>query len=257
MKWVSQVTLWFVLVFLLGPFVIIVLAGFSAGESLTFPPQGLSWRWYAHVFTVQEFRDSFWLSVGIGFVATLSALILGVPVAYAISRHRLPMAEAIRTLVTAPIIVPAIIAGLSLLKYFVLVFDMPVVITLFLAHTALIVPYAVRVVSASLDNLRTDIEEASILLGRSRLSTFFVVVLPNIRSAILAAFVLSFITSFNQVPVSLFLTGPGISMLPIQMLWYMEYTYDPSIAALSALLATGSIILVFAAERLLGLSKYM
>ena len=72
-------------------------------------------------------------------------------------------------------------------------------------------------------------------LGATRAGAFFRVVLPNIRNGILAAFILGFVSSFNQVPVSLFLTGPGIRTLPIDMLFYMEYTYDPSVAALSSL----------------------
>jgi putative spermidine/putrescine transport system permease protein len=115
-------------------------------------------------------------------------------------------------------------------------------------------PYAVRVVSASLNNLRSDIEEAAVLLGSSRAGAFFRVVMPNIRSGILAAFILGFVTSFNQVPVSLFLSGPGVRTLPIDMLSYMEITYDPSVAALSALLAFMSIGIVFLAERFLGFS---
>ena len=253
----SRTILFLSLIFLIGPFAIIILAGFSAGETLVFPPQGFSLKWYITIFTVKDFQDAFVLSIIVGFVSTFVALILGVPVAYALSRYDIPGAEAIKTLITAPIIVPGIIVGLSLLRYFVFKFDAPIMLTLFLAHTALLVPYAVRVVVASLENLRSDIEEAAVLLGMNRLKVFFVIVLPNIRSAIMVAFILSFITSFNQVPVSIFLSGPGVSMLPIQMLWYMEYTYDPSIAALSAMLAVGSIILVFFAERLFGLSRYM
>lgn len=257
MRFFSRSLLWLVLLFMLGPFAVIVAAGFSAGDTLTFPPQGWSLRWYFKIFTIPEFQHSFVLSVWVGVGATLLALVLGVPVAYAIARYRLPFGETIRTLVSAPLIVPGIIIGLALLRYVVFTLNAPVEITLLLGHTTLLIPYAVRVVSASLDNLRSDIEEAAVLLGRSRLGAFFAVVMPNIRGAILAAFVLSFITSFNQVPVSLFLSGPGVSMLPTQMLWYMEYTYDPSIAALSALLALGAMLMVFVTERLLGLSRYM
>ena len=111
--------------------------------------------------------------------------------------------------------------------------------------------------SASLDNLRGDIEEAAVLLGSSRLGAFFRIVLPNIRGGILAAFILGFVTSFNQVPVSLFLSGPGVRTLPIDMIWYIEITYDPSVAALASLLAVMSIAIVFLAERFLGFSRYV
>ncbi len=246
-----------VLLFLIGPFFIIVAAGLSAGESLAFPPQGLSFRWVIKVFQIDSFRDSFALSMALAVFGTLAALFLGVPIAYALARYKLPFAETLRTVVSAPIIVPGIIVGLALLRYLVVPLDVEVVTALFAAHTALVLPYAVRVVSASLNNLRSDIEEAAVLLGASRLGAFFRVVLPNIRSGILAAFILGFVTSFNQVPVSLFLSGPGVRTLPIDMISYLETTYDPSVAALAALLAFLSIAIVFLAERFLGFSRYV
>ena len=160
-------------------------------------------------------------------------------------------------LLSCPIIVPGIIVGLALLRYLVIPTGVTIMLALFLAHSALVLPYAVRVVAASMENLRTDIEEAAMLLGCTRSGAFRRVVLPNIRGGVLAAFILGFITSFNQVPVSLFLSGPGVRTLPIDMIAYMEINYDPSIAALSALLAFLSVAIVFAAERFLGFSRYV
>jgi putative spermidine/putrescine transport system permease protein len=245
------------LTFLIGPFIIIIFAGASAGEALAFPPDGLSLKWYLKVFTIESFRDSFVLSMFLAIFGTFAALLLGVPAAYALNRYDLPGAEAIRTIVAAPIIVPGIIVGLALLRYLVVPLDFTVTMALFMAHTALVLPYAVRVVSSSLNNLRADMEEAAVLLGCTRLQAFTKVVLPNIRGGVLAASILGFVTSFNQVPVSLFLSGPGVKTLPIDMLAYMEITYDPSVAALSALLAFMSLAIVFVAERLLGFSRYV
>ncbi len=246
-----------VLLFLLGPFVVVLLAGLSAGETLTFPPQGLSLRWVVHVFTIEPFHASFLLSLQLAIGSTLIALALGVPAAYALARYPLPFAEGVRRVVTAPLIVPGLIVGLALMQYVVVRFDVPVIAALFGSHAVLTIPYVLRVVGASLANVRADMEEAAFLLGASRVGAFFRVVLPNIRAGVLAAFILGFITSFNQVPVSLFMTGPGISTLPIQMLGYMEYAFDPSIAALSALLALLSVAVMLAAERALGLSRHM
>ena len=253
----SPLVLFLVIGFLIGPFFIIVAASLSGGETLAFPPQGFSLKWVAKVFTVESFRESFAISMLLAIGGTAAALVLGVPASYALSRYKLPFGETIRTIVSLPIIVPGIIVGLALLRYIVVPFGFNITLTLFLAHTALVLPYAVRVVSASLNNLRSDIEEAAVLLGSSRAGAFFRVVMPNIRSGILAAFILGFVTSFNQVPVSLFLSGPGVRTLPIDMLGYMETTYDPSIAALSALLAFLSIGIVFLAERFLGFSRYV
>ncbi len=246
-----------ILVFLLGPFLLIAAAGLSAGDTLAFPPQGLSLRWIVAVFGMDNFRASFILSMQLAVGSTVLALLVGVPAAYGLSRYQVPGREIIRTIVFTPVIVPGIIVGLALLRHAVIPLGLSVTWALILAHTVLVVPYAVRVVTASLENLRPDVEEAAVMLGASRISTFFRVVMPNIMNGILAAFILGFITSFNQVPVSLFLTGPGITTLPIDMLSSMEYVYDPSIAALSALMALMSMVIVLLAERLLGLSRYV
>ncbi|MBP1849133.1 ABC transporter permease [Rhizobium halophytocola] len=253
----APITLALVLLFLIGPFIIIVAASFSAGDTLAFPPQGFSFKWIVKVFQVESFRASFAVSMFLAIGGTFAALILGIPAAYAMSRYRLPGSETVRFLVSMPIIVPGIIVGLALLRYFVIPVGLSITLALFCAHTALVLPYAVRVVSASLANLRSDMEEAAVLLGSSRIGAFFRVVLPNIRGGILSAFILGFVTSFNQVPVSLFLSGPGVRTLPIDMLGYMEIVFDPSIAALSSLLAFLSIGIVFAAERFLGFSRYV
>lgn len=256
-KWASRLIIGLTLTFLIGPFFIIIAAGLSAGDFLAFPPEGLSLKWYIKVFEVESFRASFALSMFLAIFGTLAALILGVPAAYALSRYKIPYGETIKTIVAAPIIVPGIIVGLALLRYLVVPLNFTITMALFLAHTALVLPYAVRVVSSSLNNLRSDMEEAAVLLGCSRIGAFIRVVLPNIQSGVLAAFILGFVTSFNQVPVSLFLSGPGVRTLPIDMLSYMEITYDPSVAALSALLALMSVAIVFIAEKFLGFSRYV
>jgi putative spermidine/putrescine transport system permease protein len=253
----SWLILGLTLTFLIGPFIIIIFAGASSGEALAFPPDGLSLKWYLKVFTIESFRESFALSMFLAIFGTLAALLLGIPAAYALNRYDLPGAETIRTIVAAPIIVPGIIVGLALLRYLVVPLNFTVTLALFMAHTALVLPYAVRVVSSSLNNLRADMEEAAVLLGCTRMQAFTKVVLPNIRGGVLAAFILGFVTSFNQVPVSLFLSGPGVKTLPIDMLAYMEITYDPSVAALSGMLAFMSLAIVFVAERLLGFSRYV
>lgn len=93
-------------------------------------------------------------------------------------------------------------------------------------------------------------------LGANKVKTFFTIVLPNIRSGVIAAFILAFINSFNNVPISLFLTGPGVSTLPIQMLIHVEYNFDPTIAALSVVLMAMTAVLMFIIEKTLGLSYF-
>lgn len=246
-----------VLFFLLGPFLVILVASFGSEAIMTFPPEGFSMEWFVKVFNVEMFRNSFSTSLQTAILATLTALVLGFPVAYAIVRFTFAGKGFIEVLFSSPAIVPGLVIGFALLRFFVYVTAMPVFLGLYIGHTAVLFPYTVRVISASLYNLDPSIEEAAISLGASRLGTFIRVVLPNVRAGVVAAFILAFITSFNNVPISLFLTGPGVATLPIQMLVYMEYYFDPTIAALSSLIILFTILIVQGAERLLGISKYV
>ncbi|MCB0115597.1 MAG: ABC transporter permease [Caldilineaceae bacterium] len=243
--------------FLLGPFLIIFVAAFGAESTLAFPPRGFSLDWFANVFRTSQFLESFWTSLQIGLLATVIALILGMPVAYALVRFRFRGEGAVETIFSSPVLVPGLVVGFSMLRFFVLVGNFDIFAGLLIGHTAVLFPYTVRVISSSLRNLDPAIEEAAISLGAGRLRAFLLVVLPNIQAGVGAAFILAFITSFNNVPVSLFLTGPGLTTLPISMLVYMEYYFDPTIAALSTLLIIFTVALVQTAERILGLSKYV
>jgi putative spermidine/putrescine transport system permease protein len=203
------------------------------------------------------FLDSFWTSLYVALLATISALLLGVPAAYAFVRYNFRGKNFLETIISSPVIVPGLVVGFALLRFFVLIGNLPVLFGLYLGHTAILIPYTLRVVGASLRNFDPDVEEAAVSLGARRSRSFFLVVLPNIRAGVAAAFILSFITSFNNVPVSLFLTGPGVATLPIQMLVYMQYYFDPTIAALSSILIVVTVLIVQTAERVMGLSRYV
>jgi putative spermidine/putrescine transport system permease protein len=244
-------------VFLIGPFVIIIISSFSGNAIMRFPPEGFSLQWYDKVLNIEMFRTTFWISLKTGLAATFTALILGVPVAYSNVRFRYPGKSGLELFFSSPAIVPGLVIGFSLLRFFIYVTQIPVILGLYLGHTAILLPYTVRVVSASLRNFDEGVEEAAVSLGSSPIHAFFAVVFPNIQSGLVAAFILAFITSFNNVPVSLFLTGPEVATLPIQMLIYMEYYFDPTISALSSIIIVATVIIVQSAEKLLGISKYM
>jgi putative spermidine/putrescine transport system permease protein len=240
--------------FLVGPLVIILGAALSDTTYLTFPPKGLSLRWFENIFAVTAFRTTIVTSLQVAVLGTTLALLIGIPAAYALSRHRVQLPAWLSTLFVLPILVPEIVFGLSLLKSVVVDVGAPVFLSLVIGHTLLVLPYAVRVVGASLAGFDFAIEEAAVSLGSPPLRTFFTVVLPNVRSGVIAAFILAFITSLNDVSVSLFLTGPGISTLPIQLLAYVEQFFDPTIASVSVLLMLFTVGVMAVVERTLGLT---
>ena len=252
---VLVVVLLLVFAFLLGPFAVIFFVSF--GESLAVPPEGLTLDWYTKAVSMRMFREAFKTSLIVGLLATLIALVFGIPAAYAIVRFLFKGRELVEFAFTTPMIVPMLVIGFALLRFLVHLGRIPVLPGLLIGHTVLVFPYAVRVTALSLRNFDFLTEEAAMSLGAPRWKAFFRVVLPNIKTGVLAAFILGFTLSFNNVPISLFLTGPGVTMLPTQMLVYMEYYYNPLIAALSVLIILFTVIITQVAERALRLSKYM
>lgn len=245
-----------VYIFLLGPLVIIAVASFEPGSVLKFPPQGYSLKWYRNIFEVSMFMKTFQTSIIVSIAGNVLALLLGVPAAYALSRFRFKGKDALNAVFISPVLIPGIVLGFTMLKYLIVTYHLPIYAALLIGHTVIMLPFIVRVVASSLANFDFTVEEAALSLGAGRLQTFFKVVLPNIKSGIIAAILIAFLESFNNVDISVFMTGPGVSTLPIQMLSYVENHFDPTIAAISVLLMIFTAIFMFIIERLMGLSYF-
>ncbi|KQN72523.1 ABC transporter permease [Devosia sp. Leaf64] len=243
-----------VFIFLVGPLVIVVGSALSDTTYLTFPPQGLSLRWFQNIFEIDAFRRTILTSLQVAVISTFVALIIGIPASYAMSRYRIQLPRWLSTLFILPVLVPELVLGFSLLKNLAFQFNAPIYLSLIIGHTILILPYVIRVISASLASFDFSIEEAAISLGSPPLKTFFTVLLPNVRSGVIAAFILAFITSVNDVSISIFLTGPGISTLPIQLLAHMEQFFDPTVASVSVMLMVLTVAVMATVERTLGLT---
>ncbi|KFL31572.1 spermidine/putrescine ABC transporter ATP-binding protein [Devosia riboflavina] len=243
-----------VFIFLVGPLIIVLGAALSDTTYLTFPPQGLSLRWFQNIFEIDAFRRTILTSLQVAVISTFVALLIGIPASYAMSRYRIQLPGWLSTLFVLPVLVPELVLGFSLLKNLAFQFNAPIFLSLIIGHTILILPYVIRVISASLASFDFSIEEAAISLGSPPLKTFFTVLLPNVRSGVIAAFILAFITSVNDVSISIFLTGPGISTLPIQLLAHMEQFFDPTVASVSVLLMVLTVAVMAIVERTLGLT---
>lgn len=245
-----------VFLFLLGPLLIISVTSFEGGNILKFPPEEFSLKWYENIFKVKMFFITFKTSILVSLAGNLLALLIGVPAAYALSRFDFKGKSILNGIFVSPIIIPGIVLGFTFLRYIVVAYQLPIYAALFVGHTIIMLPFIIRVIASSLSNFDFSIEEAAESLGASKLGTFFKVVLPNIKSGILAAVMIAFLESFNNVDISVFMTGPGVSTLPIQMLTYVENYFDPTIAAISVLLMILTAFFMFMVERLMGMSYF-
>ncbi|WP_432405782.1 ABC transporter permease [Wukongibacter sp. M2B1] len=246
----------FVYIFLLTPLIIITGAAFGQDSFLRFPPKGFTVKWVENIFQVEMFVRTFKISLQVAVIGTCLAMLIGIPAAYALSRYNFKGKKIFQGIFISPVLVPGIVFGFTLLNFLIIKQEFPIFSSLLIGHTIIILPYIIRVISSSLENFDYSIEEAAISLGSHPLKTFFTIVLPNVTSGVIAAFILAFINSFNNVPISIFLIGPGISTLPIQMMSYVEYYFDPTVAALSVVLMIMTAVLMLIVEKTLGLSFF-
>lgn len=246
-----------VLIFLMLPVLVIVLAAFTTTSYLTIPPKGMTLKWFVQVLADRDYVAALVYSLKLAFVTTVSALVIGTLAAYALVRRRVPGAAIISGLLMAPLAFPGIVIGVALLQYYSMVGLRGSFLGLALAHLVLCVPYTLRAVIASLSGVDPDLENAACTLGAHRLEAFTRVTLPLIRPGLIAGGLFAFITSFDNVPVSIFLVGVRDVTLPVKIFTAIEYGVDPSIAALSTLLIAATAIFLVVAERWIGFHRFI
>ena len=244
-------TLWmgFVYLFLYLPLFFMVVFSFnSTRQDARFT--GFSWRWYEALMVDTKIVDGFWLSVKVASVTGVMSAVLGTFAAFVLVRYRRFAGRTVFSgMVNAPLVMPEVVIGLSLLLLMVgaqNLFGWPErgILTIILGHTLLGMAYAVVVIQSRLLEMNRSIEEAAMDLGARPHQVFFLVTLPQISQAILAAFLLSFTLSFDDVVISEFLSGPGVSTLPQVIFGYARRGINPTIYAAATLLITTVTIVI-------------
>ncbi len=229
------------LAYILLPLVFVIWLSFFSQEIPSFPPEGYSLRWYLAAPHEERFVQGFKLSLEVGVLATALGLALGVPAALALARGRPPAAGLLSNTLLLPLAVPGVVLGVAIYVFHVeteIRTEWPILGSfagLVGAHALLVIPWTVRLITASLEGLDRSIEEAAQSLGADRLTTFRRVTLPGILPGVVASTLFGFVASFSNLEMSLFLVGPGRTTLPIAILQYLEWKIDPTIAAVSVL----------------------
>lgn len=242
-------------VIMIVPVLFIVAASITESSTLSFPPQGFSLRWFGDALTYEPFRSSLVSSLLLAALATTIALALGVPAALALARGRIPARGLAETLFFSPLVVPELVLGLALYQQMVILLGFRSFTALLVGHVAILLPYTVRVTGSALTLTDTSLEDAARGLGAGPWYTFRTITLPIMRPGIVSAAMLSFITSFNNVPLSLLLQSRQFSTFPITLLDYVQQSYTPMIAAMSTLILIATIVAAVVAERTVGFAR--
>jgi len=237
------------------PIAIVVITAFSPLDYFEFPPRSLSLRWFVEFFRLENMRNAFVLSLELAVLAATLATIFGTMGALFLARRRGFMAGLLQSLFLAPLVFPTIILGVALLLLYKTV-GMPVFPGLLLAHCIIGVPYGFRTVLASAQALDPALEEAGQSLGAGPLRTLFVITLPLVWQGVISGWLFAFIVSFGELNTALFLTGPGLTTLPIEIFSYLQFQGSQLvIAAASTLQVALIIVMVAVIERIVGIGR--
>lgn len=232
-----------VYVFLYVPLLFMVVFSFnSTRQDANFT--GFSLRWYDALTRDTKIVEGFWLSVKVAAITGVLSAVLGTFAAFVLVRYRRFIGRTVFSgMVNAPLVMPEVVIGLSLLLLMVgaqnfLGWPERGMLTIVLGHTLLGMAYGMVVIQSRLLEMNRSIEEAAMDLGARPHQVFFLITLPQVAQAILAAFLLSFTLSFDDVVISEFLSGPGVSTLPQVIFGYARRGINPTIYAAATLLIT-------------------
>jgi len=237
------------------PILVIIPSSFTAAGYLSFPPEGFSFRWYAKIFERPEFIDSFWVSLQLAVITAVLAALFGTLAAFALAKYKFRGSQVINSLLLSPLTVPSLIIGIAALLFFTRIGLAGTFAGLLLAHVLISVPYVVRLVLTGLSSFDFTLEKAGYMLGASPARVFWDITLPLLRPAIVSGMIFSFLTSFDNVTVSLFLVAPDTTTLPLAIFSYMQETLDPLVASISSVVILLSLVFIVILEKVYGLDR--
>lgn len=241
--------------FILAPIVIVCAVAFTPEGYLSLPTNGFSLRWFRAIADypefVRAFRDSLWLAA----LSSTIAVLFAVPAALAVARYRFTGREALLAFFMSPLMIPHVVLGIAFLRFFTTMGIGGTFIGLVLSHIVIVMPFALRLVLAASTGMDRAVEHAAISLGASPFTLFRRVTLPLILPGVVSGWVLAFITSFDEVTMTVFIASPSTTTLPVRMFLYIQDNIDPLVTSVSAALIFLTAIVMVALDRLYGLDR--
>jgi len=236
--------------FIYVPLGVILINSFSVDKNLTWPPSGFTTEWWGKAIDNQGVRDALVTSIGVGIAATIVAMVLGTLLAFALGRYSFFGRESLSLLVILPIALPGIVTGIALNNVFTSFLGGLTIWTLIIGHGTFCIVVVYNNAIARIRRMGGSVEEASADLGAGGWTTFRLVTFPLMRSALIAGAILAFGLSFDEIIVTTFTAGPGITTLPI---WIYQNLFRPNQAPIvnvvAAALVVISVIPIYVAQR--------
>ena len=258
LSWFLKAMLFLGLAFLYIPLIVLVVYSFNDSKLVTIWG-GFSTKWYAKLLNNDQILEAAWLSLRIAVISSLAATVLGTLAGYALARiKRFRGSTLFAGMVSAPMVMPDVITGLSMLLLIIQVQTMLQGIfgntssfgngffTIFLGHATLCMAYITVVIRARLAELDQSLEEAAMDLGARPLKIFFVITLPLIMPAIVSGFLLGVTLSLDDLVITSFLSGPGSSTLPQVIFSKIKLGLDPQMNVLATIIIAivGTLVII-------------
>ena len=251
-----------VVLFIATPVVFVVITALNEhGIFISRTGFSFSLKWFTSI--PEQFVSAFVTSLIIACGAAIVAIPPGVIAGLALARGSFPGKEALSHILLSPLMIPLIVLGVSYYRAYLILWDvtglsmLETYAGLILAHAGFTWAYVIRTVMAGLTNFSPNVEDAAIDLGASRTYTLLHVTLPIVRPAVIAGAIFAFLMSFDDVPVALFIYGPGTTPLAVELFNYIGQDINPYISAVSALVVLFSIVVMFLVDRLVGIRRFV
>lgn len=258
-RWLAYGICLAVYLYLVSPVIVVAAASLdvTAVYAANFPPKSIGLRWYAEI--PQKYLHALLTSATAAAIAALVSGILGTLAALGIVRGKLPGAEILRAFFRAPLQIPFVVTGVVFLQFYYgfqaltrieLAASLP---GLVLAYVFVGTPYTVNTVGAVLERLNPRLDEAAAILGADRWVTFWRITLPLIRPGLMAGMLYAFVIAFGDVPLSIFLSSPEYSTLPVEIFQTLQFDFRPTVLSISTLIALMSVVSLWLIQRMVGL----
>lgn len=241
-RWFLPITTVLAFTFLYAPIVSLIVFSFNESKLVTVWA-GFSTKWYGELLRDPQILGAAWISIQIAFISATLALVLGTIAGFVLTRfRRFALKNLLTGMITAPLVMPEVITGLSLLLLFVsmeVTFGWPAgrgLFTIIIAHTTFCMAYVAVVVQSRLSDMDSSIEEAAQDLGAKPVRVFFDITLPVIAPALVSGWLLAFTLSLDDLVIASFVSGPGASTLPMVIFSKVRLGVSPDVNALATIM---------------------
>lgn len=248
---------WFSILILSLPTLIVVGASFTAGSIIAFPPDGLSIKWYEKIALARDLRAAFWRSLQVAVICVAVSVPIGTLAALALTRYRLRLAGALQVYLLLPFTIPLIGSGIGMMLVFGEWGFLGRIWPVGVACAVINLPFVIWSVSSSAAALDPDLELAASSCGAGRLETFLHVTLPGVTPGVITGGLLMFVLAMTEFLVSLLLTDARIVTLPVLIYNSIRSIITPDLAAVSSVFVALALLAVWLLDRLVGLEIFL